>query len=179
MAKVRTLNGRWDQKWITLDSTLRNEKEFFASRLKPEVLKDLYYRGRLIVREPPEYDPAIVRTIYGCLARWPTTQECVDEVGIAWVDESHRGNGLLDDMLGELIHRLPAGHQAFAFSKNCAFISAAQRHGFVVTARESWTAEFNVHLWASRLGVVCRLPVSIHAQRAAIHPKERVLLIRQ
>ena len=148
--------GKWEQ----LEANLRVCPQLVSTgnRLDYRVLWQLYRSRRAVIRETDEVVGP--RTIFGFVACRPTALLEWGEVSTACIAPEKSGNGLLGEMLKELLAATAPGTKLFAFSDSEAFIAAACREGFYV-ASASVDVGLDVILWAESLGIRDRLPKSL------------------
>lgn len=162
------------QKWDVLSSELKAAKIYRGDRIDPESLQRRVYSGRGVIRETCEVVGH--RTIFAYGALWPTWLPQWWEVGTLWVRQCHRGKGLTNEILENLIRRAPSGAHLLLFTREERIIRILGRHGFqFVTTR----AEPDILLLASDLGIVQRLPEGIHDRLDAPEPGTRSLFVRR
>ncbi|MEY4747437.1 MAG: hypothetical protein RLZZ416_486 [Candidatus Parcubacteria bacterium] len=174
MRYVEEGDMRLKQKWRVLCHGLKAEGTYFEARLDPHLLCDRAFRGYAAVRETDE----IVgnRTIIAYGALWPTSDKSWLEVGSLYVHPAHRKNGLHMEIMSELVKRVPEGGRLFLITADKRVMQLASDFGFV---RVSSTTHPNVLRWASEVGIVCRLPKSVHKIGwPAPEANERWLFIR-
>lgn len=134
-----------------------------SQRLKAE--PGGYYRPRL----EPEQLASVIRAkmavfrkfegrIEAFAALWPTYLESWVEFGTVWVGQGLRGKRLHCQLMAEAMHLVPDGTNACMFSSIGKLMDSAQLLDFQPVTTE----RHRVLLWASDVGVVQRLPRSIH-----------------
>lgn len=158
--------------WERLESDMLRTGMFHGPRLNSRFLAQNFYAGRAVVRIRPAHG----RTEYcAYIAVLPTKEDRYCEVALAYVAPDLEGNGLLKEIMGELLTLVPRGRMPmpFLFTRSPAVKKAAAGFGFSVQTRAGF------RLWPMMLGLEDRIPES--AKLAAPRPlkeEERVLMTR-
>jgi hypothetical protein len=160
-------------KWLVLCEQMRREGIYFKDRLTPEHLKKLWLDQLSVVELSADRE-----TIVAHLARVPTKDRMVHEVGLAWVHPDHRRNGLGGTLLDALITETPFGHELFAITQDPTFRKLAFERGFRVVTLDS---KPDLLSWAGNVGLLQeeRLPRgSVSSNGYSNSLGERCLLFR-
>ncbi len=151
------------RKWKVLSETLNAETKkshaYHTARLTPRALSSRYYAGRAAIRETTSVvGGAPVVQAYAALWRTNWYPKWY-ELGTVWVGESLRGNGLYRDLMREAAGLAPEGANLFLITREEKIMRTAQELGFRSVTTQT---DPKLLLWASEVGIVCRLPTSIH-----------------
>lgn len=151
------------QKWTVLSEKLNAEAKkshvYNTARLTPRALSGRYYARRAVIRETSSViggSPAV--QAYAAL--WRTN--CYPgwyELGTVWVGPNLRGNGLYRDLMKEAASLAPTSANLFLITREQKIMRTADELGF---KRVTTQTHPHLLLWASHVGIVCRLPTSIH-----------------
>ena len=163
------------QKWVDLSAALKAARVYHEDRIAPQTLQKRFHSGHAAMRETSEVFGS--RTIKAFGALWPTWRPDCWEVGTLFVRPEYRGNGLLPEIMDELMRRAPNGSSLFFITKEERIMKLAPEYGFV---RVSGTTYPNILRWASQRGLVCRLPKSVYKVGwPSPEPRERWLFMRE
>ncbi len=157
-------------KWIQLCNDMRATGQFYGPRLTPAFLSKNFNAGRAIVRRCPDSQ---LPTYRAYLAWLKTNDPRYVEIALAYV--ANPGNGILKDMMAELLAKLPIypGFEdrdkypdppqvvPFLITKNRAMMHVALSFGFRVVTKFNMP---HVEDWADDIGLGDRLPRSATVQ---------------
>ena len=162
------------RRWEVLSQTLLGETgKYHTPRLTPRLLSKRYYARRAVIRETAPGMPHSVIQAYTAL--WPTDRKRKwYELGTVWVGEPLRGNGLRDELMAQAMALVPEETSFFLFTSSEAIMRSAGSLGFITATTHSYP---DLLMWASDLGVVQRLPGSIHNRCDVPESGKRTLFI--
>ena len=145
-------------KWKVLSATLKGSGAgYHQPRLEPGALASRYYAGRAVIRETKELVGN--RTILAYAALWRCRDPFWYELGTVWVGECLRGNGVRDELMAELLQRVPEDRDLFFITPVEAIMRSGEKLGFVPVTTQTHPLILE---WACRAGIVSRLPSSVH-----------------
>jgi len=139
------------QKMVVLLRRLQAEPGYYAPRLTPERLAAAIQERRAVIRWCDGHIAAIT-------VLWPTNRPDWMELGTVWVGEGLRGRGLRNELMAEAVALAPNGVSLFLFSS----VGKIMQSAISLRFEPMTTEKYRVLWWASEVGVVCRLPNSIH-----------------
>ena len=140
------------RKWIALCRALKEAGKYYEPRLKARLLSGRYHACRPVIR-------ICDHAIQAYAALWRTNHPDWYELGNVWVGKRLRGRGLRDILMMEAMAVAPQGAHLFLITSVGAIKISAERLGF---KRVTTQTHPELLQWASEVGVVCRLPSSIH-----------------
>ena len=150
-------------KWELLARAMLRTGRYWEPRVKPQLLSRHYHAGRTAVRIRSEEQ----LTVYSAYIAWLKTKDpshC--EIALAYVAPDLEGNGVLKDIMRELLDRMPSDLTPFLITKHPAMMRTATSSGFKMVDCDTQEIE----TWAAKAGIEDRLPVP---------SEERKLFIRQ
>jgi len=145
------------RKWKILSETLSETGKYYAPRLKPRLLAGRYYARRAAIRETTEVIGD--RSVQAYAALWRSSHLAWYELGTVWIGEDLRGNGLLDELMAEVVGLAPRGANLFLITPVEAIMDSAQKLGFHQVTTQTHSRLLS---WASEAGIVTRLPGSVY-----------------
>jgi hypothetical protein len=158
-----------EQKWLDLSRTLKKTRAYFDQRITPESLAGAYFLRRAVTRE---IDEAIIA--YAAL--WSSSHPQWRELGTVWVAEEHCGNGVMREMVNELITvRLLPDEEWFFITKDPRVIRIADWYSFKAVTTES---RRDLLAWASEVGITTRLPESVYGS-GSMSEKRKLFMMRE
>ena len=138
-----------------LSKRLKAEPGYYAPRLEVEHLERAIRERRAVFYFYGGHIEAFA-------ALWPTNRTDWLELGTVWVGKSLRGKGLRNALMTETVALVPKGASLFLFSSVEKIQESADGLGFEPMTTEVFPGLLG---WASEVGIVCRLPGSIHPVR--------------
>jgi N-acetylglutamate synthase-like GNAT family acetyltransferase len=139
---------------VVLSARLKATKAYYAPRIEPEQLEAAIRDGRAAIRRKDGEIEALA-------VLWPTNDPKCLELGTVWVGEGLRGNGLREELMAELVQRVPPDISLFLITPIEAIMRSAERLGFRAVTTKTHP---KLLVWASEVGIVTRLPDSIHPE---------------
>ena len=91
-------------KWIQLREEMAATGKFYLPRLTARILCINYHAGRAVVRFRPEY---ALPTVYTYITWLKTKDQNWVEIALGYVASDKGGNGVLREIFGELLDKLP------------------------------------------------------------------------
>lgn len=137
-----------------LSARLKATKAYYAPRIEPEQLEAAIRDGRVAIRHKDDQIEALA-------VLWPTNDPRCLELGTVWVGERLRGNGLRDELIAESAALAPAGTSLFLITPVESVMRSVLILGFQAVTTKTHP---KLLVWASEVGIVTRLPDSIHPQ---------------
>ncbi len=136
---------------VVLSKRLKAVPSYYVPRLEPEQLAAVIRKRHAVIMWQEDRIEAFA-------ALWPTNLPNCFELGTVWVGEGLRGQGLRGVLMAEAIALARKDADLFLFTSVGKIMESAALLGFepITTSKE------RVLLWASDVGVVTRLPRSIH-----------------
>ena len=141
-----------EREYVVLSKRLKATKAYYAPRIEPEHLKAAACEGRAAIQH-------LNGGIEAFAALWTTNEPLWLELGTVWLSEELRGNGRRHELMAEVMQLAPQGSRLFLFTSVGSIVCSAVELGFRPVTTKTHPG---VLLWASYVGVVCRLPDSIH-----------------
>ncbi len=162
--------------WIDLAARMGKLGVYNAALLTPRNLSSQFFSGRTVVHPRAHKFVFVAGPLKGHVARRKTGDEFWQEISQIYVDEDLRGNGIVREMVFELIARTPAVIQLFGITSVRTVMTVFEECQMDAITKATMP---DVEAWAERLGIRERLPES------ALSPdppqpcdKERWLFVR-
>lgn len=117
--------------WAALERAMSVEPSIMGARATAANLERVYRDGRALLLWKDG-------TAIGFIAAWDAPDTCL-EIGAAWIDARHRGLGLGNRLVAEIVatvRSLP-GVRALAITTNPRFVAAARHAG--MRLHEDWS----------------------------------------
>lgn len=164
-------------KWEDLVDRMRELGPVYNQRLiTPRKLSSQFFAGRTVVY-PRAHRWTFARgPLRGHVARRKTNDGGWQEISQIYVDEELRGNGVVREMVFELIARTPHEVRLFGITSVRTVMSVFEECQMRPVTKVSLP---DVEEWASRLGIQERLPgTALFEVPPAPQDKERWLYVR-
>lgn len=142
-------------KWTVLSEEITATGRYYNPRLTPRKLSGRYCAGRAVIRQTKGSDCQI--QAYAAL--WNANKSGWYELGTVWISAALRGNGLCRELMEKVVGLAPPDTGLFLFTDVASVMNAALGLGFVPVTTKTHPC---ILRWASKAGVVTRLPDSIH-----------------
>ncbi len=143
--------------WIDLAERMGKLGVYNASLLTPRNLSTQFFAGRTVVHPRAHKFVFAAGPIRGHVARRKTKDEFWQEISQIYVDEDLRGNGIVREMVFELIARTPPVIQLFGITSVRTVMSVFEECQMGAVTKATMP---DVEAWAKRLGIHERLPDS-------------------
>lgn len=134
--------------WEQLESDMLKRGHFFASRVKHVLLRQTHRAGRSVIR-PPVVEGEAREPIWGHLARLKCADLQWQEIALAYVRKDKEGNGVLREMMAELLQATPKGICLFLITDVQVVIETAAALGFHI---KMFPTQELLDAWARQMG---------------------------
>lgn len=163
------------RKWVVLSNTLVAEGKYVARRITPRKLSEQSHKGLAAIIESEEVIGD--RTIQAYAALWPTNVSFWFELGTVWVCKALRGSDKHEEIMREVVRRVPANTCLFLITDRQRIMDVAATLGFKPITR---AVKPGVGQWSERLGFRERLPeTALRTNTPDPKDGERWLFIRR
>lgn len=140
--------------WERLEADMRATGDFRPERLSHHKLRSNHYASRAIVR-PHTVNLVPRERIWAYAARLKARLPDYQELALFYVRKDREGNGVLREIVDELIKTAPCSLGFFGISKRLAAMRVFERHGLRAVTRRTIP---NIERFAEEFGFRDRLP---------------------
>lgn len=164
-------------KWEDLVERMRALGPVYnQSLITPRALSSQFFAGRTVVYPRAHKMTFAQGPIKGHVARRKTADKGYQEISQIYVEEELRRNGVLREMVFELIARTPPYIRLFAFTSVGTVMSVLGECQMVPITKQKIP---DIDVWAERLGIRERLPeTAMRTTPPQPRDKERWLFVR-
>ncbi|MCR4325463.1 MAG: hypothetical protein NUV59_01505 [Patescibacteria group bacterium] len=148
--------------WEQLAEDMRATGQFHDARLRHTKIRQAHYAGRSVVR-PATYNHVPRQRIWAHAARLKTRLPKWQELAWFYVAKGYDRNGVLREIVAELVAGAPQDLKFFGIGKMPAVIRVFLQHGLVPITKAVMP---DVEEWAESVGLGNRLPKSALSEEA-------------